>query len=47
MAPGESGDVEAFLLHPEGLGVPVVAGMKFELREGWKIVGRGAIEEFL
>jgi hypothetical protein len=47
MAPGESGIVETFLLHPEVLGVPVATGTEFKLREGSKVVARGVIEEFI
>jgi hypothetical protein len=47
MAPGEGGIVQAFLLVPDGIGVPVVAGTQFELREGAKVVAHGTVKEYL
>jgi len=47
MAPGETGTVEAFLLSPEGLGIPVDEGAEFELREGHTVVAMGVIQEYL
>ena len=47
VAPGEAGTVQAFLLFPDSLGVPVPEGTEFELREGYKVVARGVIQEYL
>jgi len=47
MVPGESGTVEAFLLFPDALGVPVTAGTAFELREGHTVIARGVIQNFV
>jgi translation elongation factor EF-Tu-like GTPase len=41
MRPGETGTVQAFLLSPDGLGVPVDEGTEFELREGHTVVATG------
>ena len=47
MAPGQTGTVQAFLLSPEGLGVPVDEGAKFELREGHTVIATGVIQKYL
>jgi translation elongation factor EF-Tu-like GTPase len=45
MLPGEEGNVEMTLLHPERFGEDLRRGGRFEIREGIKAVGWGTIEE--
>jgi elongation factor Tu len=47
MAPGDAGTVEAVLLFPDALGVPVTEGATFELREGHTVIARGLIQAIL
>ena len=47
MAPGESALVVAYIMFPDEIGVPVVEGMTFELREGFTVVARARIIAFL
>lgn len=45
MAPGEQGEVELTLLHPERFGMDLRVGREFEIREGARVVGWGIIED--
>ena len=45
LAPGEEGEVEMTLVHPERFGADLRAGNRFELREGNRVVGWGVIED--
>ena len=45
MSPGDAGEVEMTLVHPERFGMDLRAGSKFVLREGAKVVGWGIIED--
>jgi len=45
MSPGETGEVEMTLVHPERFGLDLHSGSKFELREGTRVVGWGIIED--
>ncbi len=47
MKPGETGTVQAVLLVPDELGVPVDEGTEFELREGHTVVATGIIQKYL
>ena len=47
MSPGETGTVQAFLLSPDGLGVPVAEGTEFELREGHTVIATGVVQGYL
>ena len=45
MLPGEAGEVEMTLVHPERFGMDLRSGNKFEIREGARVVGWGIIED--
>jgi len=45
LAPGEEGEVEMTLVHPERFGADLRVGNRFELREGNRVVGWGVIED--
>jgi translation elongation factor EF-Tu-like GTPase len=45
LSPGEEGEVEMTLMHPERWGTEVRPGAKFEIREGSRVVGKGIIRE--
>ena len=45
LSPGEAGEVEITLIHPERFGVDLRSGGKFEIREGTRVVGWGVIED--
>ena len=45
IAPGDAGEVEMTLIHPERFGIDLRSGSKFELREGARVVGWGIIED--
>ena len=44
LSPGEEGDVEMTLVHPERFGTELQPGAKFEIREGSRVVGWGIIK---
>jgi translation elongation factor EF-Tu-like GTPase len=45
MSPGDAGEVELTLVHPERFGMDLRSGSKFEIREGARVVGWGIIED--
>ena len=45
MAPGKSGDIEAWLLNPQFFADKLKPGTRFEIREGLQPVGWGIITE--
>ena len=45
MLPGENGEVELTVAHPERFGMDLHSGGRFEIREGSKVVGWGIIED--
>ena len=45
MSPGDAGEVEMTLVHPERFGTDLRSGSKFEIREGARVVGWGIIED--
>jgi translation elongation factor EF-Tu-like GTPase len=45
LSPGEEGEVEMTLLHPERWGTELQPGANFEIREGLRVVGRGIIKD--
>lgn len=45
LSPGEEGEVEMTLVHPERFGADLCFGSRFEIREGTRVVGWGVIED--
>jgi translation elongation factor EF-Tu-like GTPase len=45
LSPGEEGEVEMTLVHPEQWGAELRPGAKFEIREGSRVVGKGIIRD--
>jgi translation elongation factor EF-Tu-like GTPase len=44
LSPGEEGEVEMTLVHPERWGRELRPGTEFEIREGSRVVGHGVIK---
>jgi translation elongation factor EF-Tu-like GTPase len=45
LSPGEEGDVEMTLVHPERFGKGLQPGAKFEIQERSRVVGWGIIKD--
>jgi hypothetical protein len=45
LSPGEEGEVEMTLMHPQRFGTKLHPGATFEIREGSRVVGRGIVND--